>query len=118
MFKLNLLNKQWEIAYLGCIKKGSIIILGGPFTNYSNDFVIIPPNILMKLLVFCVKNDLSPIIIHNHTNNSSFSIPDRNFLKSIEEIYYRNGGSKFIYLGLINSKTGDSKVICNKSRRK
>lgn len=116
MVEFNLLNQQWEFAYVGCIKEKKINILEGPFTNSSKDFVIIPPEILMKLIVFCIENELSPVIIHNHTNNCSFSIPDFNFMLSFREVYLKKGGNQSIIMGLINSKNGECKVIYQKGR--
>lgn len=113
----SLLNKQWELAYVGYVKKGEIAILDGPFTSWNNNYVIIPPEILMKLIIFCIENKVSPFIIHNHVNNCYFSIPDMNFLYAFKKMYIKKGGANSIVIGLVNSTTGQCKINWQKVRK-
>lgn len=94
-----------EICKLGYMLANQVYIFNGIITNHSKQYIIIDPKVMLAFIKYCVINDYSPIIAHNHCDNAEFSIPDMHFMKQYLRLYRNLGGKQTMYFLVINSKT-------------
>ncbi|WP_305151829.1 hypothetical protein [uncultured Dubosiella sp.] len=98
-------NKEYELCILGYFFEGNYYSFDFPMTNYSKDYVIVEPILMLKFIKYCILHKYSPVIIHNHVDNSIFSEPDLYFMKQYQKLYRKCQGCEIMYFIVINSKS-------------